>query len=158
VIHEREIITEQFIGLANKAIQRSGQFPGGAFRRLDAGSALCAACFRRLSRVHLFWGDERCVPPDHPESNFRMVQESLLSKIQIPPENVHRMAGEKDPEQAAREYKEYLRQFIYRTPACHGSISFFSAWAKMDTPHRFSPAVQRWTSRIAWSQRCRSRD
>jgi 6-phosphogluconolactonase len=53
--------------------------------------------------VHFFWGDERCVPPDHPDSNYRMVQELLLSKIKIPERNIHRMAGEKDPQVAATE-------------------------------------------------------
>jgi 6-phosphogluconolactonase len=64
------------------------------------------------SRVHLFWGDERCVPPDHSESNYRMVRESLLSKIDIPQHNIHRMAGEKDPEIAAAEYELELSNFF----------------------------------------------
>jgi 6-phosphogluconolactonase len=58
-------------------------------------------------RVHLFWGDERCVPPDHPDSNYRMVRDSLLSKIAIPAGNVHRMSGEKEP-RAAAEYEQVL--------------------------------------------------
>jgi len=62
--------------------------------------------------VHLFWGDERCVPPDHAGSNFRMVQESLLSKIDIPPENIHRMAGEREPQAAAAEYEKNLQEFF----------------------------------------------
>jgi 6-phosphogluconolactonase len=53
--------------------------------------------------VHLFWGDERCVPPDHAESNYRMVQEALLSRISIPPENIRRMAGEKEPRVAPKQ-------------------------------------------------------
>jgi 6-phosphogluconolactonase len=64
------------------------------------------------SRVHLFWGDERCVPPDHPESNFRMVREALLAKIQIPVGNVHRMAGEIAPQEAAVDYENELRRFF----------------------------------------------
>jgi len=64
------------------------------------------------NQVHLFWGDERCVPPDHPQSNFRMVRESLLTKIKIPPENVHRMAGEKEPKTAAVEYEEQMMKFF----------------------------------------------
>jgi 6-phosphogluconolactonase len=62
--------------------------------------------------VHLFWGDERCVPPDHPESNYRMVHEALLSKISIPPANIHRMEGEREPQQAASEYEDELRRFF----------------------------------------------
>jgi 6-phosphogluconolactonase len=110
---------EQFIELANKAIQRSGQFAvalsGGSTPR-TIYSLLASADYRERVdwfRVHLFWGDERCVPPDHPESNFRMVEESLLSRVQIPSGNIHRMKGEKEPEQAATEYEEYLRQFFH---------------------------------------------
>lgn len=112
---------EQFIGLASKAIQHSGQFAvalsGGSTPKALYSLLASPDYAERVdwSRVDLFWGDERCVPPDHPESNFRMVQESLLSKIQIPSENVHRMMGEKEPERAAREYEEHLRQFFHLT-------------------------------------------
>jgi 6-phosphogluconolactonase len=64
-------------------------------------------------QVHLFWGDERCVPPDHPESNYRMVRESLLAKVKIPNENVHRMQGEKEPAVAALEYEAMLKEFFH---------------------------------------------
>jgi len=61
-------------------------------------------------RTHVFWGDERCVPPDHPESNYRMAHEALLRHLPIPPEQIHRMRGEDpDPERAAAEYEERLR-------------------------------------------------
>jgi len=64
------------------------------------------------SRVHLFWGDERCVPPQHPDSNYRMTRESLLDHIPIPTENVHRIRGEDDPHQAAAAYEQTLRAFF----------------------------------------------
>ena len=64
------------------------------------------------SRVHLFWGDERCVPPDHPDSNFRMVREALLTKIQIPNKNIHRMLGEREPAEAAAAYEAELKEFF----------------------------------------------
>jgi 6-phosphogluconolactonase len=60
-------------------------------------------------RVHFYWGDERCVPPDHQSSNYRMVKEALLDLIQAPTENVHRMLGEDEPTQAATHYEELLR-------------------------------------------------
>ena len=63
----------------------------------------------RWDRVHFFWGDERCVPPDHPESNYRMARETLLDVVNPPPDNVHRMRGEDDPERGARAYEEELR-------------------------------------------------
>ncbi|HET6577081.1 MAG TPA: 6-phosphogluconolactonase [Gemmatimonadales bacterium] len=59
-------------------------------------------------RVEFFWGDERCVPPDDPRSNYRMARESLLDRVPIVPENVHRIRGEEDPARAALEYEERL--------------------------------------------------
>ena len=62
--------------------------------------------------VHLFWVDERCVPPDHEESNYGMARELLLDHVPIPPANIHRMHGEMDPAYAAARYEEGLRQFF----------------------------------------------
>ncbi len=56
-------------------------------------------------RWHIFWSDERCVPPDHEDSNFRMAREALLDHVPIPPAQVYRMRGEVAPEQAAKEYE-----------------------------------------------------
>ena len=64
------------------------------------------------SLAHFFWGDERCVPPESAESNFNAANLSLLSKIDIPPENIHRIKGEIDPQKAAREYEEELVSFF----------------------------------------------
>jgi 6-phosphogluconolactonase len=58
----------------------------------------------------IYFGDERCVPPAHPDSNFRMANEALLSQVPIHPDNVHRMKGEIEPQQAAVEYGEMLKQ------------------------------------------------
>jgi len=56
------------------------------------------------SQVHIWFGDERCVPPDDPESNYRMAHETLISRIDIPAANVHRIRGEDDPDAAAAAY------------------------------------------------------
>jgi 6-phosphogluconolactonase len=56
------------------------------------------------SQVHVWFGDERCVPPDDPDSNYRMAHETLISRIDIPERNVHRVRGEDDPEAAAAAY------------------------------------------------------
>ena len=61
------------------------------------------------SHVEFYFGDERCVPPDHPDSNYRMAHESMLSKLPIPECNIHRMRGELPPEQAAIEYGRMLK-------------------------------------------------
>jgi 6-phosphogluconolactonase len=67
-------------------------------------------------RVHVFFGDERCVPPDDERSNFRMANETLLSKVPIPRDQVHRMQGELPPEKAAAEYERQLREFFGEEP------------------------------------------
>jgi len=64
--------------------------------------------------THIFWGDERCVPPDHTESNYRMARLALLDQVPLPVSNIHRMKGEIDPAQAAAEYEQMLRQFFAR--------------------------------------------
>lgn len=61
-------------------------------------------------RIHVFWGDERCVPPDDPESNFRLAWEMLLAHVPVLPERVHRMpAEERDLDAAARAYERTVR-------------------------------------------------
>lgn len=60
-------------------------------------------------RVQIYFGDERCVPPDHAESNYRMAREALLSKVRIPGDNIYRMRGEIDPNAAAIEYGRLLK-------------------------------------------------
>lgn len=62
--------------------------------------------------VHLFWGDERCVPPGHARSNFRMANEAFISRIPIPPDNVHRVRGELGASQGAVAYAEELEAFF----------------------------------------------
>ena len=65
------------------------------------------------NRIHFFWGDERHVPPDHPDSNYRMADAALLSKAPIPPENIHRIRAE-DPDagKAAADYEQEIRRFF----------------------------------------------
>lgn len=63
-------------------------------------------------RVHVFFGDERCVPPNDPASNYRMAREALLDRVPIPPANVHRMRGEDEPATAAADYERELRQVL----------------------------------------------
>lgn len=57
----------------------------------------------------LWWGDERCVPPDDERSNFRLARETLLDRLAVPPRVVHRIQGELEPEEAARRYDEEVR-------------------------------------------------
>ena len=62
--------------------------------------------------VHLFWGDERCVPPEDNESNYGMTKNLLLDKIKIPPENIHRIKGEANPEEEAARYSEEIKSTV----------------------------------------------
>lgn len=63
-------------------------------------------------RIHLWWGDERCVSPDSEESNYKMTLDYLLSNIDIPEENIHRIRGEEDPEQEAKRYSKELENTL----------------------------------------------
>jgi len=64
-------------------------------------------------RLHWFWGDERFVPPDHPDSNYRMAREALLSRAPIPGANIHAIEG-RSPGQAASTYEATLKRFYGR--------------------------------------------
>ena len=67
-------------------------------------------------RCEIFFGDERSVPPDHPDSNYRMARESLLAHVPVPPDRVHRMAGELRPlEEAAQRYADCMAARLPRT-------------------------------------------
>ena len=108
----------QFIALGGDAIARSGRFAvalSGGSTPAALYSLLASVDFRdRVDwpRVHFFWGDERCVPPDHPDSNFRMAQENLLARIQLPATNIHRILGEQEPRQAVTAYEAELKNFF----------------------------------------------
>lgn len=107
----------KIVRLCVRAIEEKGRFAvalsgGSTPRPLYAllADGLCG--FIEWSRVHFFWGDERCVPPDDIRSNYRMVRESLLDKVSIPSANVHRIHGEEDPRATAAAYEKELRSFF----------------------------------------------
>ena len=64
------------------------------------------------SNVYVFWGDERCVPPDDADSNYRMARLALLDFVPIPMDHIYRFYGEMEPEQAASAYEDALRTFF----------------------------------------------
>jgi 6-phosphogluconolactonase len=66
---------------------------------------------RSLAHVHFFWADERGVPPDHADSNYRSAAELLFTPLALPLGNLHRIRGEAEPECAAREAEAELRRF-----------------------------------------------
>ena len=63
------------------------------------------------SKLHIFWGDERCVPPDDPGSSYGQARDILLSRVPIPDSNVHRIKGEIGPVEASKEYSIALKAF-----------------------------------------------
>ncbi len=64
------------------------------------------------SRVHFFWGDERCVPPTSSDSNYGVAHELFLSRVQIPSENIHRVLGEASPDAECLRYADEIRQHV----------------------------------------------
>ncbi len=66
----------------------------------------------RWPGVHVFWSDERCVPPDHPESNYRLAFDSLLSRVPLSSAQIHRIHGEEGADRAAQIYEEDLVRFF----------------------------------------------
>jgi 6-phosphogluconolactonase len=94
-------------GVARVAIS-GGSTPKAMFKLL-ADPAQPFANDVPWPQLQLFWVDERCVPPDHPESNFGMTKAALLDEVPLPPANVHRMEGELDPEEAASRYEAAIR-------------------------------------------------
>lgn len=110
--------------LSERAIANSGRFTfvlsgGSTPRQLYA--LLASDEFVSTidwARVEFFWGDERCVEPDHADSNYRMARESLLDAIKPDPERIHRMLGEELPDRAAAAYDTMLHKFFAIAP--HG--------------------------------------
>src|SRR6476661_7104143 len=108
---------QEFHRLAEAAVQQQGRFAvalsGGNTPR--SVYSLLASEHKQLpwERIHIFFGDERHVSPDHPDSNFRMASESLLGKVPIPEKNVHRIRTELEADAAAQEYEQELREFFH---------------------------------------------
>lgn len=115
---------ETIVGLITETLRRKDNFsialsggstPKNLFTLLADDSSLRVQV--DWDKVHFFWGDERHVPPDHPDSNFRMAYEAMLSKVEVPAENIHRVrAEEQDASNAAEEYEDELRTFFNLKP------------------------------------------
>ena len=93
-----------------------------SFRLALAGGSTPRTLYRLLAtdewrrrvawnKTHVFWGDERHVPPDHADSNYRMAHEALLAHVPVPSENVQRMKAEqREADRVAAEYEEMQRE------------------------------------------------
>lgn len=114
-----EAAARAFVERAAEAVAERGRFAVAL-----AGGSTPKATYEVLARdhtgdvdwpnVHAFFGDERTVPPDHEDSNFRMALEALLDRV--PVGSVHRMRGELPPDEAAAAYEEELKEFFGEVP------------------------------------------
>lgn len=115
---------DEFLRAARAAIEKQGRFSVAL-----SGGSTPKAMFALLGadeksgtnklpwdKLQVFFSDERHVPPDHPDSNFRMASEALLSKVPVPPANVHRVHAELDAKTAAANYETELRS-VFKSPA-----------------------------------------
>ena len=112
-----------------------GRTPDPVYRELASGSSI------DWRQVDVFFGDERAVPPDHPDSNYRMVHLALLSRVPIPAAQVHRMEAERaDREAAAREYERALPPrldvLVLGMSADGHTVSLFPGSAALDERRR----------------------
>jgi len=121
---------EQLASAATDLIVRSAQkhiADTGQFTCVMAGGTTPRRVYKLLAisinavhidwrHTYLFWGDERAVPPDHEDSNFRMVENSLLEHVPLPAENIFRMRGEIPPLDAALQYELVIKGFFKRAP------------------------------------------
>ncbi|MGH9338180.1 MAG: 6-phosphogluconolactonase [Acidobacteriota bacterium] len=110
---------ELFVEASAAAISSTGRFTvalSGGSTPTELYGLLSGEAYRlRISwqDIHFFWGDERYVPPDHADSNFRMTKESLLDRIGVPSSNIHQVVTDReDPAQIAAEYESQLVQFF----------------------------------------------
>jgi len=115
VVPDAEALAEATVALFEEAV-RAGVTERGVARVALSGGHTPLPAYRQLaaagldwSRIHLFWGDERGVPPDHPDSNYRAAKEALLDPARIPTEQVHRIEAERPPEEAAERYEAEIR-------------------------------------------------
>jgi len=113
---------EEFRQLAIEAVKARGRFSAaltGGDSPVEIYRLLATDDFADSipwKNVHLFWGDDRCVPPDHPRSNFGMANDLFIKSVPIPAENVHRIRGELGSEEGARQYEAELRSYFGTSP------------------------------------------
>lgn len=109
---------ESFVQLAREAVEARGAFSvalsGGTTPRRVYELLASDEYGGRVEwpKAHVFFGDERTVPPDHADSNYRMAREALLSRVPIPTENVHRIEGLGDAAANASDYESVMRGFF----------------------------------------------
>ncbi len=121
ILHSKDFAADAarfILDRARKTIAEKGLFrlglTGGRSPRAIHTALIGMAGDLPWKKVQLTFGDERCVPPEHEDSNYRVARETLIDPSGIPAGNVFRMRGEIDPETAAHEYEDMLRAFASR--------------------------------------------
>ncbi|MGE3536325.1 MAG: 6-phosphogluconolactonase [Candidatus Tectimicrobiota bacterium] len=107
---------EAFVRVAQASVAARGRFTvalAGGSTPKAAFALLASAAYREhvpWQHIHVFWGDERHVPPDHADSNYRMAHESMLAHVPIPAAHIHRILSEQEAHKAAEAYTATLQQ------------------------------------------------
>jgi 6-phosphogluconolactonase len=123
-------LAEQFTNHVNDLLQTKPEvtvvLPGGRtpelfFRRLSGQNSVSLKK-PDWEHIHLFWSDERCVAPVHDESNYGLAFRTLLRAIEIPGQNIHRIAGENDPAEESEHYSDEIRK----------NVSLHNHWPRFD--------------------------
>jgi 6-phosphogluconolactonase len=165
VVEDADALARQaamrIVEASRAAIGRKGSFSialsGGSTPKVTFG-LLAAEPFQSQvdwGKWDVYWGDERCVPPDHADSNFKMATDAMLSKVPVAAGNIHRMKGEIDPNAAAMEYGLLLKEkfadggldlvMLGMGPDGHTLSLFPGTTALSETKHR---CVSNWVEKF----------
>lgn len=139
------VAAQHFVDGARAAVQARGKA-----RLAISGGSTPKATFKLLAdpgeryrsqmpweKLEVYWVDERCLPPDHPDSNYHMTRENLLDHVPIPLTQIHRIQGELDPEEAAARYESELRN-QFRLEGAQGPVFDLLALGMGDDGHTAS--------------------
>jgi 6-phosphogluconolactonase len=114
-----QVLSNSFIEMIHKTNQQEK-----ALHIALSGGSTPRLFFKQLAKignkiswhnVQFYWGDERCVPPDHSDSNFGLAKKSLFDKIDISSSNLHRIRGENDPDMETKRYENQIRKCISKS-------------------------------------------
>jgi 6-phosphogluconolactonase len=150
-----EAAARRFLDSAERAVRKDGRF-----LVVLAGGSTPKALYRRLTespyretvpwdRTLFLFGDERCVPPDHADSNYRMARETLFDPLEIPETSVFRMKGEQKPVEAAQRYEVRLGDLFLLRPRRRFDLVLLGIGADGHTASLF-PGTEALEERERW--------